>query len=370
VQHTALFNTAGNHVVASDNLKSFNPQNLVNTVWAFATAGVQHHALFNKIGNHVVALDNLKSFNSQAFANTVWAYATAGVQHPDLFQKVGEHIITFDNLKSFTPQALSNTVWAYATAGVQHRDLFQKIGDHIITLNNLKSFTPQVLANIVWAYATANQPRADLFEKIGNTVANRGVFQSFNAQDLANIAWAYTAVDADAPMIFNHDFTNALLATQHKFGIDGRCQLYQWHLWQTGELSHAGLPEELRERCYQSFTTCDTTISPFQKDVVRELTSIDLKPVEEFLAPSGYSIDALVEINGKSIGVEVDGPSHFINKKPTSKTMLKRRQITAIDKIPLVSVPYWEWEKLGKDRVKKQQYLQRLISDTTSKQKK
>ncbi|KAL3769303.1 hypothetical protein ACHAWO_007975 [Cyclotella atomus] len=66
--------------------------------------------------------------------------------------------------------------------------------------------------------------------------------------------------------------------------------------------------------------------------------------------------------------------------------MLKHRQITAIDKIPLVSVPYWkwnklgkdlnqftidkiplesvpywEWDKLGKDCFKKQQYLKSLI---------
>jgi hypothetical protein len=57
----------------------------------------------------------------------------------------------------------------------------------------------------------------------------------------------------------------------------------------------------------------------------------------------------------------VDGPSHFIKKKPTATTLLKRRQITAIDKIPLVSVPYWEWDDLEKDRVKKQQYLRSLI---------
>jgi hypothetical protein len=96
------------------------------------------------------------------------------------------------------------------------------------------------------------------------------------------------------------------------------------------------------------------------------LISIDLKPVEEFMTSSGYSIDALIEVNGKSIGIEVDGPSHFINKKPSAITMLKRRQITAIDKIQLVSVPYWEWIKLGKDRVKKQNYLRGLLEALVS----
>jgi hypothetical protein len=360
IQHPALFNKVSGHVTALDKLKPFTPQGLSNIVWAYATNGMQHTALFSKVGDHVVELNNLKSFDHQALANTVWAYATAGFQHHHLFKRIGDHIIVLVDLKSFKPQDFSNTVWAFAKAGMQHPDLFSKVGDHIVASDNLKFFTPQNLSNTVWAYATANELRADLFEKICIALANRMEFQSFDPQALANIAWAYAVANAHAPMIFNNHFTNALLVTQHDFGIEERYQLHQWHLWQINELSHAGLPEELRERCYQAFVGDDTTVSRFQKDVVRELRSIDLEPVEEFITSSGYSIDALVEVNGKSIGIEVDGPSHFINKMPSAKTMLKRRQITAIDKIPLVSVPYWEWNELGKDRVKKQQYLKDL----------
>ncbi len=78
---------------------------------------------------------------------------------------------------------------------------------------------------------------------------------------------------------------------------------------------------------------------------------------------SGYSIDALVDVDGKTIGIEVDGPSHFIgkSKSPLARTILKRRQVPSIDGIELVSVPYWEWDKLGKDQAKKQEYLCRLL---------
>jgi hypothetical protein len=79
------------------------------------------------------------------------------------------------------------------------------------------------------------------------------------------------------------------------------------------------------------------------------------------VAPSGYSIVALVEDDDRRIVIEVDGPSHFIHRKLTATTMLKRRQITAIDKITLVSVLYWKWGKHGKDSTKKQQYLRSLI---------
>lgn len=78
---------------------------------------------------------------------------------------------------------------------------------------------------------------------------------------------------------------------------------------------------------------------------------------------SGYRVDALVEVNGKTIGNEVDGPSHFIgrSRSPTGSTMLKRRQVPAIDGIELVSVPYCQWNQLGKSQTKKQGYLRELL---------
>ncbi len=53
----------------------------------------------------------------------------------------------------------------------------------------------------------------------------------------------------------------------------------------------------------------------------------------------------------------MDGPSHFVGRKPTGSTLLKHRQVKILDEIEVISVPYWEWNKLGKDEVKKQQYL-------------
>eukprot|EP00985_Skeletonema_marinoi_P009300 scaffold4323_cov133-Skeletonema_marinoi.AAC.2 len=82
---------------------------------------------------------------------------------------------------------------------------------------------------------------------------------------------------------------------------------------------------------------------------------------------SGYRIDAIVEVNGKVVAVEVDGPSHFIGegRSPTGSKILKRRQVSLVDGIELVSVPYWEWNKLGEDRKKKQDYLRKKLSLTT-----
>jgi len=135
-------------------------------------------------------------------------------------------------------------------------------------------------------------------------------------------------------------------------------------LWQTKEKYNPGLPVELQERCFNAFISDEPRESKFQDDVVAQLSYIGLEPKEEVLLGSGYRIDALVEVNGKTFGIEVDGPSHFIgrSKPPTGSTILKRRQVPLIDNIELASVPYWEWDKLGNDEVKKQDYLRVLLA--------
>jgi hypothetical protein len=62
---------------------------------------VQHAALFEAVGNHIVRLNNLASFNSQDLANFSWAYATLNQKHPQLFQKIGDFIIRLNDLSAF-----------------------------------------------------------------------------------------------------------------------------------------------------------------------------------------------------------------------------------------------------------------------------
>ena len=124
-------------------------------------------------------------------------------------------------------------------------------------------------------------------------------------------------------------------------------------------------PPDLRKKYFDAFISEGYNKSCFQNDVVSELRAIGLKPDEDVLAQSGYRLDALVKVNGKSIPIEVDGPSHFIGRDPTGSTILKRRQVTNLDGMTIVSVPNWYWQKLGRSRSKKQQYLQSLLGLST-----
>jgi hypothetical protein len=235
-------------------------------------------------------------------------------------------------------------------------------------LDSLKSFDPQALSNIAWAYATANELRTDLFESIGAATFERVHLESFNAQNLSNITWSFAVADVDIPLFREGIFAKALLDKKQHFNAAHLRQLYQWHLWQTHEKSYEGLPGVLVECCHNAFfVDSDKKLSSIQKNVISELVSMGLNPIEEYIADSGYSLDALVEINGNKIGIEVDGPFHFIGRKPIGGTLLKRRQVTAINKIPLVYVPYWEWDELGNDRLQKSQYLRSLLGWNSKK---
>jgi hypothetical protein len=362
VKRRDLFEKVGDGILCMNSLDSFTPQALSNIAWAYATANVQHPGLFRKIGIAIDKRDDLDAFYPQALANIVWAYATTDIDHPGLFQKVGDAIVDLENLDAFNSQNLANTVWAYATAGVDHRALFDKIGNTIIRADSLESFAPQALSNIAWAYAAANELRAELFENIATVIVKKTGIDSFNSQDLTNIAWAYAVADIDEALLFSDDFSHAIIRIQEKLNTQTLNQLYQWHLWRTGEKCAEGLPKQLYDRCRQAFISTDIIVSSLQKDVVSMLVSVGLNPLEEFVTESGFSVDALLEINGKHIGVEVDGPSHFIGRKQTGATVLKHRQVTMVDKIPIVSVPYFEWNRLGKDKDEKQKYLRSLLS--------
>ena len=61
-------------------------------------------------------------------------------------------------------------------------------------------------------------------------------------------------------------------------------------------------------------------------------------------------------VNGTKLGIEVVDRL-TINREPIGSTRLKWRQVYTLDDIQIISVPYWDWDKLGTDRTKKQMYL-------------
>jgi hypothetical protein len=348
-----LFKAAGDKIAGMNDLSEFWPQHFSNILWSYATAGESHPQLFGKFADHIVAMKDLSSFLPQALSNIIWAYATAGESYPQLYNKLANHIVRMKDLSGFKPQALSNILWSFATAGKSHPLLFQKLEHAVIARCN--EFNSQGIANLLLACATVGLIDQQLFTSFAPAV--KSVLGQCNIQNVANIAWAYAVANINDPSLFNSDFIDALQAKANDFVPENLFQLYQWQLWQEELKSDIRLYPALHKKCRKAFLLRLPRPSRFQDDVISLLSSIGMLPEEEFLTSSGYRLDAIVKVNGMKVGIEVDGPSHFMNREPTGSTLLKRRQVSILDGIRIISVPYWEWDKLGNDRVKKQDYL-------------
>ena len=230
-----------------------------------------------------------------------------------------------------------------------------------------RDFNHQNIANLLWSYASIGRADSEMF-RAWMPAATLAVLENEGGCDvrsLTSIAWAYAVADVSAPMLFGTDFAASCSegktsstsrgCASFTSGICGRRR--SWVL----PSARGGLPPSLEEACYQAFLSTPLTVSALQSDVVSELEAIGLRPDCEVLTKRGYRLDAIVEVHGKTIGIEVDGPSHFAGRRLTGNAALKRRQVTGLDGIPLVSVPYWEWNALKSDRDKKQHYLSALL---------
>jgi hypothetical protein len=345
----ALFTKIGDE--ATRQISSFTTQNMANISHAFAVVGVSHHKLFDSIASE--AMRRLPEFNAQEIANLTWSFAKAKEVEPKLYHLIAEEILS--RLDEFVePQHLSNTVWAFATAKLPHKPLFEAIAGVVIKRKH--EFSPQQVSNIIWSYSyipvgSVNQLLCRSFEQV--------VFKSIDSCDpqfFANIAWSYAVANVDAPFLFgeNSPFIHAILSRQHEFNLEALCQLHQFILWRKELKSDIPLPFSLQKLCFNSYIAREPSPSAFQDHVISEIKSVGLEPKEEYLTSCGYSLDALVEIKGEQVGIEVDGPFHFAGKgQPLGKMTLKHRQVLSVTGIRIISIPYWEWE----GTVDKQVYL-------------
>jgi nicotinamide riboside kinase len=322
----------------------FKPQALAITAWAFATAGHAAPALLDAIAAE--AAPRVSSFDKQALANTAWAFATAGHAAPALFDSIAAEAAP--RLGEFDPQGIANTAWAFATAGHAAPALLDAIAAEAAP--RVGEFRPQALVNTAWAFATAGHAASSLFDAIAVEAAPR--VGEFNPQVLANMAWSFavaaTLSSAALVHFFGHDFGSRCDVLAGSSSHEDLSQLHQWWLWYASERGQTTelLSQELLQRCRGAFSAMEARPSNLQRQVGSTLSSLGLDPQEEVRTEAGYSLDYVVEWRGRQVAIEVDGPSHFLGRKPTGTTMLKRQQLRHLG-WRLVSIPYWGWNELA-----------------------
>ena len=239
------------------------------------------------------------------------------------------------------------------------------------TIASLKTETwgAQALANLAHAHGKLTY-RGDEWSELMDVLAQVALPQlrNFKPQALSNTAWAFAVADAPSGMLFSEsEFVK--LCTTAAFSDKDLRQLHQWELWveERGE-EWPRLPSPHAARCRAAFCAKKGVSSKLQTQVATELAGLGLKLSEEVRTPQGYSLDAVVVVEGRDVAVEVDGPSHFVGRTgtPSGSTMLKRRQLRAAG-WPLLSVPYWEWNAFGKgNAAAKRAYLEQGLGEVLS----
>ncbi|KAJ1463485.1 hypothetical protein M885DRAFT_503820 [Pelagophyceae sp. CCMP2097] len=355
VEAPALFEAIA--AEAPKKIATFNPQELANTVWAYATAGVEAPALFEAIAAE--APKKIATFNPQDLANTVWAYATAGVEAPALFEAIAAEAPK--KMATFNPQNLANTVWAYATAGVEAPALFEAIATE--APKKIATFKPQNLANTVWAYATAGVEAPALFVAIAAEAQKK--IAMFTPQALANTVWAYAT--AGAPALFEliafrieakiSEFSPENLSQLHKVYVHLRLESPQHALTLVLSRHEAALrAAHLRE---------EPTPSQSQRDVSAALSRIGWAHDFEHVTAEGISLD--MAHPASKFAVEFDGPTHYLagasgdvsTRALDGKSKSKEQLLRGLG-WKLVRVPYFEWMKL-RSSAEREAYLRGKI---------
>lgn len=271
---TDLYRGIGNEILSRH--KEFAPQDISTTLWSFATIGFsleQSSTIDNdgerremenleniyKTAAHCVRLA-APDFKPQELSNSLWALATAGVipAYLDYFDTTFNDNNDLSSLKDdpvtmcfgavakelikrpfeFKEQEIKDIVWSFSKAGMRHPKLFQSVAEHLVgsaanegtatAWRGLSTFTPQGFGNLAWSFAkqatifsdttatdtptlSGNNGRLAVYEtscldlgealvtKLFASIAEECVrrdcgFTNFKPQDLSNVVWAFATL--------------------------------------------------------------------------------------------------------------------------------------------------------------------------------
>lgn len=327
---------------------TFPPKMAVSIAHSYASVGCRNPALLNYLLR--ICQNRLEELEPKEAASLAWSFASLEFFDRKFFGALADSCE--GRWHEFDAASLATMAWAYATAREDRPELFEGIMDASIV--RVDDFSAQGVSMLLWACSTAGYSNQRLFHSFEE--AAEMVLHECDSQSLANIAWAYTVAGFDSGTLFGPKFIAIVAESFDAFNHQGLCQLHQWSIWRKNIGSDAALPPHIEKRCYDEFRTHRIHRSKLQIEIISELASMGIRFDEESCTKSGFSLDVLVDVNGTKIALEVDGPHHFVGRKLTGNSMLKHRQIAAVDGISVVSLPYWELNSL-KTSDEKQKYL-------------
>jgi hypothetical protein len=388
-------------------LDTATPQGIANVIWGVATMGQQLQAdQLQQLLSGFIGMLGIAT--PQGIANVIWGVATMRQQlHSDQLQQLLAGFL--GTLSTATPQGIANVLWAVSTMGEQlpTKQSKQLSGafaaklpsaspqDVAMTMSGVARLQPQPffpaplleakskqaiirmvptmipvdLANIAWACGTwgygdeqlllplFNKGREDLLALKGRSSREVGA----SVQGLANMCWAAAVLNMQQLVSHVEQFAAAISSRWEHVVAEGKWQLYQAHMWLQGSNSRGlldCLSEQQLQECKEQWhkgiieVAASARTSSTHQAVLKAAAHLPgLKQPPQLEEPTDdrlHSVDVLVVIKGGvRVAIEVDGPQHFRQPdlQPTGTTQWRNRSLAARGYV-VVSVPYWEWDRL------------------------
>eukprot|EP00933_Yihiella_yeosuensis_P064846 TRINITY_DN6838_c1_g1_i1.p1 TRINITY_DN6838_c1_g1~~TRINITY_DN6838_c1_g1_i1.p1 ORF type:complete len:546 (+),score=112.88 TRINITY_DN6838_c1_g1_i1:990-2627(+) len=111
----------------------FKPQELANTVWAFATLEIRpKHPVFDAIA--ATSITRLTEFTSRNRANIAWSFATLLIGHVPLFDAIAASASA--QISELSPLSLASTAWACAKIQLLDYTLIESFSPALIEVGS------------------------------------------------------------------------------------------------------------------------------------------------------------------------------------------------------------------------------------------
>ncbi|KAK2080103.1 hypothetical protein QBZ16_002499 [Prototheca wickerhamii] len=344
-------------------LSAFSRQHLSNTLWALATLEYDPgKAVMAALG--AAQATRVPTCIPQEMANSVWAFARLGAHSPELLAAVARESVP--RIAEYSPQNLSNLVWSFAKIGFLDAPLMEAATAHALAVR--EEMALQHLSNVLWAYATFKFTQAAFQEGMRDEVKRRLREEQLNLQQISNMLWSMAVLeilDEESWRMFVRALepTNTGLAPA-QLPAEALSQVFQALMLMQVTLPDGdwGLPEDLRLAARNSWlaNTKVVTISEFHSEVSRLLLSMGVAHDFEHLTQDRlFSVD--IALSNEKIALEVDGPHHFtVNTLEPMADMYWRRTLLRARGWRVVSVPFYHWS--GTEDEDRKALLRRLIA--------
>mmetsp|Transcript_86790 Transcript_86790/g.201942 ORF Transcript_86790/g.201942 Transcript_86790/m.201942 type:complete len:873 (+) Transcript_86790:133-2751(+) len=169
----------------SRNEGEFKVQCLSTIAWSFATLKRRNLVVFTSLASELAA--HAVEMKPQEISNTLWAFAKSRCPNTELFHVLGTVAAEESMIWQFKPQELSNTAWAFATVGLQHPALFSQVEN--VSIRKRHEMVPQNIANILWSFAKLQiHSWSNLFSSLLEVAG--ASLQHHKPQELSAVIWA------------------------------------------------------------------------------------------------------------------------------------------------------------------------------------